>query len=364
MALLWKATCMQTINHVVNAARDREQAMAIVNRSIDRWETLLDMAAGTSGGIKQLYLFPEFNLQGFPLRESADEWIRKACFRIPGSPEIERLQRIASRLGIYIGANGYESPDEWPGRYFNCSFLIDPSGDVILKYRRVSTAQANSPHDLLDAYLDKHGIEGLWPVAKTEIGNIAMMPCGEILWPETSRCLAMRGAEVILHPTSDHGKSEAMAWESAKRVRAAENMVYFVSCNAGGIEGGPLPAGTHVGNSKIIDFQGKVIVQSEGAGETAVAAAVLDMNALRRARVSPSGPFGVNRLARLRVEAYRPLYEQSSFYPPNRFADGPMESKKQLAEVLQKGIKDKIDEGLLVPPDDGSALGPGMTWGS
>ena len=95
-----------------------------------------------------------------------------------------------------------------------------------------------------------------------------------------------------------------------------------------------------------------------------MAATVLDMNALRRARVSPSGPFGVNRLARFRVEAYRPLYEQTSFYPANEFADGPMESKKQLTEVLQKGIKAKVDEGVLVPPDDGSALGAGMTWGS
>ena len=45
-------------------------------------------------------------------------------------------------------------------------------------------------------------------------------------------------------------------------------MVYFISCNAGGIEGGPLPTGTHVGNSKIIDFQGEQVIVSNTADLT------------------------------------------------------------------------------------------------
>ena len=364
MPLMFKATCMQMTNHIVNEANSREEAMVIVNKAIDRWETLLKFGAGRGGGIKQLFLFPEFNLQGFPLWESSEEWIAKACFQIPGSPEIERLQKIAQDLGIYIGANAYEAPPEWPGRYFNCSFLIDPSGDVVLKYRRVSTAHAASPHDILDEYLDKHGIEGLWPVARTEIGNIGMMPCGEILMPETSRCLMMRGAEVILHPTSDHGTSEFMAWESSKRVRAAENMVYFISCNAGAIEG-PLPSNTHVGNSKIIDFQGNVMVESGGAGETMVAAALIDVDAVRRARTTPSGPYGVNRLARIRAEAYIPVQQQAAFYPVNLWADKPMDSKQRIQEALLDVIKRKVEDETLAKPTDAPSESKGHEmWGS
>jgi hypothetical protein len=37
MALLWKATAIQTNNVIVNAAKTREEAMVIVNKSIDRW---------------------------------------------------------------------------------------------------------------------------------------------------------------------------------------------------------------------------------------------------------------------------------------------------------------------------------------
>jgi len=348
---LWQATCMQTINRSVNRARTREEAMRIVAGSIDRWEELLGYAVGRPSKAPRLVVFPEFNLQGFPVRESTAEWIEKACLRIPGSPEVERLQKIAQSHRIWLGANAYEAPDEWPGMYFNCSFLIDPSGNVVLKYRRVSTEQGFSPHDILERYLDRHGIDGLWPVARTEIGNLAMMPCGEILWPETARCLTLRGAEVILHPTSDHGRTEFMAWESAKRTRAAENMVYLVSANAGGIEGGP-PSGQNTGHSKIFDFQGRVLADTKSAGESTRAFAVIDVEMLRRARCTPGGLFGVNRLARLRIEAYAPVYAAAAFYPPNLWADGPMKSKGQIQEELARVIERKVEAGTFMKPAD------------
>ena len=152
MVDIWKATCMQTMNHVVNRAGNRDEAMLIINKSLDRWDELLGSLVASNGSIKQLYLFPEFNLQGFPLNENVNEWIEKACLRIPGSSEVERIQKMAQKYKIYIGANAYESPDDWPGRYFNCSFLIDPSGDIILKFRRINTTEATSPHDVCLLY--------------------------------------------------------------------------------------------------------------------------------------------------------------------------------------------------------------------
>ncbi len=347
---LWQAISMQTINNAVNGAGSRADAMVIVNRSIDRWEQLLGFALGRPVGVPRVVVFPEFNLQGFPITETTAQWIEKACLEIPGSAEIERLQKLAQKHGVYLGANAYERSDEWPGMYFNCCFLIDPSGNIILKYRRVSTEQGFSPHDVLERYLEKHGIEGLWPVARTPIGNLAMMPCGEILWPETARCLMFRGAEVILHPTSDQGYTEFMAWESAKRTRAAENMVYLISANAGGITGGPA-SNQNNGNSKIFDFQGRLLSSSDSAGESYRCNAVIDVGLLRRARCTPGGLFGVNRLARLRPEAYAPLYAAASFYPPNLWLDGPMKSKQQIQDALVKVIEKNVAAGTFVSPD-------------
>ena len=341
----WTATCMQVYCHTVNSATNREEAMAIVNKSLDRWITL---AMGTArGGGPHLLLYPEFALTGFPLLESAEEWIEKACIEIPG-PETGRLQKAAQDLKCYIGANSYEKDPEWPGRYFNCSYLIDPSGDVILKYRRINTVHTASPHDFMDAYLDKYGLEGTFPVSKTPLGNIAMMPCGEIMYPESARMFMFRGAEVLLHPTSDHGAADKWAWESAKKVRASENMMYLVSTNATGQIGTFIPEGQTLGNSKIIDYHGRVLENVGGPGESTVASATIDVEALRRERRIPGAG---NRLLRQRIEMYRPLYNQTSFYPPNQFADAPMDSKQRIMEIQLEALGNMAEAGVVNLPE-------------
>jgi predicted amidohydrolase len=346
MIVPWRATCVQVINHIVNDATTREEAMAIVHRSLDRWEAFLRRGIRGDRSTPQLVLFPEFALQGFPLHETAAEWLDKACFEIPG-PEIARLQRVAQDLKIYIGANGYERTADWPGRYFNCSFLIDPKGDVILKYRRINTVHSPSPHDFMDRYLDKHGIEGTFPVVKTELGNVGMFPCGEIMYPEAARTLMFRGAEVILHPTSDHGVPEAdmMAWECCKRARASENMVYLVSSNAGGIVGA-VPSNSNMGRSKIIDYNGAVIADSGGPGESLRASALIDIPALRRARRQP-GP--LNRILRQRNEIYLPVFAEAHFYPANSFPDGPMDSKQRIMEIQEEAMRRLKERGIVNP---------------
>jgi predicted amidohydrolase len=341
----WRATCVQVVNHTVNGVATRQDAMDIINRRLDRWEELLRGAFGRGSAVKQLALFPEFSLQGFPLGETAAQWIDKACLSIPG-PEVGRLQKIAQDLKIYIGANAYEKTDEWPGRYFNCCFLINPAGDIILKYRRINTVHSPSPHDFMDRYLDKHGIEETFPVAKTELGTIGMFPCGEIMYPEAARVLMFRGAEVILHPTSDHGTSEAIGWESCKRARATENMVYLISCNSGGIVGS-LPANTNMGYSKILDYNGVPIANSGGPGETMGATALIDISALRRARHETGA---LNRILRQRNEIYRKVYETAAFYPPNSFVEGPMDSKQRIMEIQQDTIRRLTERGILQAP--------------
>jgi predicted amidohydrolase len=346
----WTATCMQVLNYTVNHASTRDEALEIIHRSIDRWEQL---SIGITGGGQarpntkhQLLLFPEFALQGFPVTETAQEWIDKACFRIPG-PETERLQKLAQKLRIFIGANSYEYDPDWPGSYFNCSYLINPSGDLILKYRRINTLHAVSPHDLMDRYLDKYGIEGTFPVAKTEIGNIAMMPCAEVLYPEAARTFMMRGAEVILHPTSDSGAINMWGWESAKQVRAAENMLYFISANAGGAVGGTIPNNFNMGGSKIYNFDGLMLGESGGPGETTMPSAIIDIQALRNARADCEG---YNRILSQRHDIYRNVYFAAQFIPPNKYLNESITSRKQVVELLKASYDNAVKNGAVVPP--------------
>lgn len=341
----WRAVSMQTINHCLNFAKTREDAMVILNKSLDRWIELITFAVGPQRPNKPntLVLFPEFNLQGFPIKETAKEWIEKACIKIPG-PETARLQDVAAKLGCFIGANAYEEDPEWPGRYFNCSFLIDPTGEIVLKYRRINTVQCVSPHDIWDDYIAKLGIEGAFPVAKTELGNIAMMPCGEVLYPEAARAFMLRGAEVILHPTSESGAGGKWAWNSCREARASENMVYFISANAGGSTGSLGAANANLGHSRIIDFEGMEIANSNGPGENTSCFASIDIEKLREAR---RDPYSINRLLRHRHSAYKDLYAEADFFPANAFLNAPMESKANMVEAMRVGRENLIRAGIL-----------------
>src|SRR5262245_66118339 len=136
------------------------------------------IAAATRGpDPAHLVVLPEFSLQGPPHGLPAAEWMDKACCPIPG-PITEPLQKLARRRRIYIGAHQFESDPEWPGRYFNTSFLINPAGGVILRYRRVNTAAFPSPHDFMDADLARYSMAEIFPVADTELGYLDLILCG------------------------------------------------------------------------------------------------------------------------------------------------------------------------------------------
>ena len=114
-----------------------------------------------------------------------------------------------------------------------------------MRYRRLVSMFAPTPHDVLDPYLDLYGADALFPVADTAIGRLACVASEEILYPEITRALALRGAEVICHSSSEVGTPLTTPKNIAKQARAYENMLYVVSANSGGIAGIAIPAKQH-----------------------------------------------------------------------------------------------------------------------
>ena len=191
--------------------------------------------------------------------------------------------------------------------------MVAPSGAVVLRYRRLNSMFAPTPHDVWDRYLEVYGLEAVFPVARTEIGNLACVASEEILYPEIARCHAMRGAEILIHPTSEMGSPALTPKDVAKRARAIENMAYVVSANSAGIRGTPIPAASTDGMSKIIDPTGLVLAEA-GPGETMAATAEIDLEALRRLRRRPGM---ANLLSRQRFELFAESYAR--MYSPEGF---------------------------------------------
>ena len=120
-------------------------------------------------------------------------------------------------------------------------------------------------------------------VAMPRLGAAGMMICYDGWFPEVARSLAMRGAEVILHPTltttPDREEELVMA-----RANAIANQCYVINVNASVEIGG--------GRSIGVDPEGRVLFEG-GSGEEFFSE-VLDLD--RVATVRDRGTRGMNRL--------------------------------------------------------------------
>ena len=312
----YRAVALQLACHAVNRCPDRASARARMAESLARIARQVRAARAFLGSDVRLVVLPEYFLTGYPLGESVPGWREKAALD-PDGPEYEALSRIAQDNSVFLAGNAYETDAAFPDLYFQASFVIEPAGSVVLRYRRLVSMFAPTPHDVWDRYLDLYGLEGVFPVASTAIGRLGAVASEEILYPEITRALALRGAEVIVHSSSEVGSPALTPKDVARRARAIENLLYVVSANTGGVLDVDLPGNSADGLSKIVDFLGEVRAEA-GFGESVVACAEIDLAALRRYRRRPG--MG-NLLSRQRLELFADLYGSRSVYPANTLLD-------------------------------------------
>lgn len=290
----YRALALQTACRAVNGVADAAEARRVILDNIARVGQQIHAAKAFIGADVRLVVLPEYFATGFPLGESLAAWAAKAAFAMEG-PEYRALARIAQDESVYLAGNAYELDPHFPGLYFQTCFILDDGGQVVLRYRRLISLFAPSPYDVWDAYVDRYGLDGVFPVVNTPLGRLAAIASEEILYPEIARALALRGAEVYVHPTSEVGSPEPTPKDIAKRARAIENMAYLVSANSGGMREVPFPGASTDGMSKIVDDQGRVLAAA-GFGESMVAHAELDLAALRRRRLRPGMGHLLSRL--------------------------------------------------------------------
>jgi predicted amidohydrolase len=345
----YSAVAMQLTARSVERAKTREEAMAQVSRHIADLEGQIRSGgifiAQYSGTPVKLAVLPEYLFTSYPGRISIPDFAQIAAFA-PDGPEYEALGGMAQRLKIFLAVNAYEADRHFPDLYFQAICIIAPNGNVVLRYRRLNSMFAPTPHDVWAKYLDIYGIDGVFPVARTEIGNLAAIASEEILYPEIARAHALRGAEIFAHCSSEIGSPLATPKMIAKRARAFENMAYVISANTAGITGTPLPLASADGNSMVVDWKGQVIAESN-AGETFTAFAEIDLSALRAARRKPGM---TNMLARQRSALFASTYAHDSHQQANGLIDGQSvktPDRDYFARTMDATIERLAKEGLI-----------------
>ena len=334
----YKALALQTACYTVNAAKNKEEALPIMFKTLERIEQQIMSSKAFVGQALKLVVLPEYFLTGFPMGETLAQWRDKACVKM-GDEICQKISAIALKTGVYVSGNFYEIDENFPELYFQSSFIVSAEGEFILRYRRLNSMFAPTPHDVWDKYLAIYGYESLFPVAKTPLGNLACIASEEILYPEIARCLMMRGAEIFLHSSSEVSSPRATPKNITKQARAIENMAYVISANSAGMKGIPIPEFSTDGHSQIVHYEGHILIEA-GQGETMVANANIDLEALRyhRKQVGMS-----NFIARQRFELYAESYANTKHYPANNFPES-VPDKSHFVKIQQAVINKLFNE--------------------
>ena len=101
-------------------------------------------------------------IQGFAdeiLHLSSAEYTASMAAEIPG-PESDYLAGKARQHGIFLIAQLKEKLPQYPDRFFNTIFIIDPRGQIIYKHRKnvvLSVEHPTTPHDRYDQWVKENG---------------------------------------------------------------------------------------------------------------------------------------------------------------------------------------------------------------
>jgi len=311
------ALALQTSCFAVNGDADAGSSRPRMSEAIRRIGAQIAASKRFIGPDVRLVVLPEYFLTGFPMGEAAPVWAEKAALAVDGG-EYRALGEVARAHDVFLAGNAYETDQHFPGLYFQCSFIIAPAGQVILRYRRLVTLFGPSPYDVWDQYVARYGLDGVFPVADTEIGRLSAIASEEILYPEIARAHAVRGAELFVHSSSEIAAAVATPKNVAKQARAIENLAYLVSANSAGIEGIAIPRASTDASSKVIDYRGLILAEA-GYGESMAGYAEIDIGALRRYRRRPGMP---NILSRQPMRLWSQAYADIDIAPSNTLSDG------------------------------------------
>jgi predicted amidohydrolase len=305
----------------------------------------------------RIVVFPEFFLHGFQMGRSNADWI-SASVRIPG-PELAQLGAVARAAQCYVAGMVYDVIEGFPQRFWNTAFILDPNGEVALTYRKLYAMTGKTrPGDVYTEYQRRFGgPSSLFPVLRTPYGNLGCLVCYDVNFPEVTRCLALNGAEIFLHISSEGRSGYHLpdgGWELARRVRAYENLAYLAMSNCGPTIDSDGPADLSHGHSQVIDFNGRVLNMAESAGETLITAEI-DIEALRRRRARAS----LNFLAELAPQIHAPVYGAAQCWPVDHWASQPLTGVAENRQVAAEVIARLTTSGVLTAPSQSEPSGTG-----
>lgn len=214
-------------------------------------------------------------------------------------PAVEHFRSLARELGVVLPVSVFERANR---AFYNSLVMVDADGAVLGSYRKSHIPEGPGYHE---KFYFSPGDTG-FQVFDTRFAKIGAAICWDQWFPETARCLALKGAEILLYPTAigsepqDASLDSSAHWQHTMQGHAAANVMPLVASNRVGTEQGEKYTMTFYGSSFIAAPTGEKVAEADRSSET-VLTATFDLEEVRRYREA----WGVFRDRR--PELYGPL---------------------------------------------------------
>ena len=203
-----------------------------------------------------ILVLPELALTGYTFKDYKEAY---SLSEEIGGKWCEELIRIAGENHLVMAAGFLEREGK---NLYNSAVLVDGKG-ISGIYRKIHLFRE-------EKNIFKPGDKGL-PVFSVLGINIGLLVCFDWIFPEAMRTLALKGADIILHPSN----LVLPFYQKAAVTRAIENRVFIVLANRTGVEERSGIKNEFTGKSEIVDPEGGVILE---AGETEEGIFSVDIN--------------------------------------------------------------------------------------
>jgi 5-aminopentanamidase len=256
-------------------------------RNLETCLARLDEAAASGA---ELLVLPECALPGY-MFESAEEALPFAE-EIPG-PSTEALAEACRRRGTHVVCGLLERDGD---ALRNAAVLVGPDG-LVGTYRKthlpfLGVDRFVAPGDELNVY-------------NTPIGRIGLEICYDLRFPEVTRTLALKGADIVAHPTNFPVAARVQT-ELITVARAAENRIYLLTANRVGKE----RWAEFCGWSQIVDPYGRRLAEANESDEALLVADIEIEQARDKDYVVP-GDYELYLFGDRRPELYGALVEET-----------------------------------------------------
>lgn len=193
--------------------------------SEDKQENLIksiDFVGEAAANKAEMICFPEFQMAYSPPSQSA-RILANIAETVKGD-FVTALSKAARKYRIGVVASIYEKSNSH--RVFDTALALSPAGTISSVYRKLHL------YDALGFKESAKMIRGkaIKDPVRTKAGNVGLLICYDLRFPELSRILTVKGAEVLVAPSAwVQGDMKEEHWQTMIKARAIENGSYVVA---------------------------------------------------------------------------------------------------------------------------------------